>query len=204
MIRAGLTFKPLSGRAVEPHLDALARLRIEVFRDYPYLYDGTPAYEEKYLRAYVESPDSLVVLVCDGGAVVGATTGLPLASETEEFRRPFAAAGYDPGRIFYCGESVLLKRYRGRAVYPRLFAAREDHARALGRFDWSAFCCVQRLDDHPLRPADYAALDPVWTRYGYVRHPELTTRYAWKDIGEAQASEKPMVFWLKPLRENPQ
>ncbi len=201
MTGGGLTFKTCSGRAIEPWLGALARLRIEVFRDFPYLYDGSLDYEENYLRAYVESPDSLAVLACDGDTPVGATTALPLADETEEFRRPFEAAGYDVGRVFYCAESVLLKSHRGRGVYARFFAAREDHARALGRFDWSAFCAVQRPDDHPLRPADYAPLDPVWARYGYVRHPELRTSFAWKDIGETRASAKPMVFWLKPLRE---
>lgn len=204
MAEPDITFRTLSGRAIEPWLGVLARLRIEVFRDFPYLYDGSLDYEENYLRAYVESPDSLAVLACDGDMPVGVTTALPLADETEEFRRPFTAAGYDVERIFYCAESVLLKRYRGRGIYPRFFATREDHARALGRFDWSAFCAVQRPDDHPLRPEDYAPLDPAWIRYGYTRHPELATSFAWKDLGESASSAKPMVFWLKPLRENPQ
>ncbi|WP_339374086.1 hypothetical protein [Methylogaea oryzae] len=60
-----ITIKCLSGRAIEPYLSDLARLRIEVFRDFPYLYDGTQEYEEKYLRTYVNSPDSVVVLAYD-------------------------------------------------------------------------------------------------------------------------------------------
>ena len=198
-----LTIRRLTGS--DPELRAflpdLARLRIEVFRDYPYLYDGTVEYEEKYLETYTDCPESIVVLVLDGDKAVGATTGLPMDAETEEFRKPFVEAGYDPSCIFYCAESVLLPAYRGRGVYPKFFAEREAHARALGRFDLCTFCCVQRPEDHPLRPADYVPLDRIWSKFGYVKHPELTTTYDWKDVDTAEETAKPMVFWLKSLRE---
>ena len=198
-----LTIRRLTGS--DPELRAflpdLARLRIEVFRDFPYLYDGTVEYEEKYLETYTECPESIVVLVLDGEKAVGATTGLPMDAETEEFRKPFVEAGHDPARIFYCAESVLLPAYRGRGVYPKFFAEREGHARALGRFDLCTFCCVQRPEDHPLRPADYVPLDRIWSKFGYVKHPELSTTYDWKDVDTAEETAKPMVFWLKSLRE---
>jgi hypothetical protein len=181
-------------------LPDLARLRIQVFRDFPYLYDGTVEYEEKYLETYLRCPESIVVLVLDGENVVGATTGLPMDAETAEFQQPFLDAGYDPARIFYCAESVLLPAYRGRGVYPRFFAEREGHAESLERFDLCCFCCVQRPEDHPLRPADYVPLDRVWTKFGYARHSELTTTYDWKDVDAAEESPKPMVFWLKSLK----
>ena len=50
-----LTFHELSGPALEPWLDALGALRIRVFREYPYLYDGTLEYEREYLRTYVNA-----------------------------------------------------------------------------------------------------------------------------------------------------
>jgi len=135
-------------------LPDLARLRIQVFRDFPYLYDGTVEYEEKYLETYLRCPESIVVLVLDGENVVGATTGLPMDAETTEFQQPFLDAGYDPARIFYCAESVLLPAYRGRGVYPRFFAEREGHAESLGRFDLCCFCCVQRPEDQRLQYVD--------------------------------------------------
>ena len=198
-----LTIRRLTGSdpVLRAFLPDLARLRIEVFRDFPYLYDGTVEYEEKYLETYTECPESIVVLVLDGDKAVGATTGLPMDAETEAFRKPFVEAGHDPARIFYCAESVLLPAYRGRGVYPKFFAEREGHARALGRFDLCTFCCVQRPEDHPLRPADYVPLDRIWSKFGYVKHPELSTTYDWKDVDTAQETAKPMVFWLKSLRE---
>jgi len=192
-------YASFSGAAIGPHVPDLARLRIAIFRDYPYLYDGDEAYEREYLRTYVDSPRSLAMLVYEGDALVGATTGLPLADEPEDVQRPFAAAGHDVAGIFYCGESVLHARWRGRGIYRRMFLAREAHARALGGFRTAAFCCVQRPPDHPLRPADYAPLDPVWRRFGYVERPDLETAFDWKDVGDSQPSVKPMRFWTKAL-----
>lgn len=189
----------VTGAGVHPHLADVARLRLSVFRAYPYLYEGTAAYEEKYLRTYAEAPESLFVLVFDGAAVVGASTGVPMEQAEDAFQEPFAAHGYDPARVFYFGESVLEPAYRGRGLGVRFFEEREAYARALGRFDHATFCAVERPPDHPLRPPDYVPLDAFWRRRGYTRHPELQTTYTWRDVGEAAETPKPMVFWLKRL-----
>ena len=196
-----IRIKKLSGSELAPYVPDLARLRITVFRDFPYLYDGTTEYEEKYLQTYLKTDESIIVLALDGDKVIGASTGLPMEHETDEFKQPFVDNGYDPARIFYCGESVLLKDYRGKGIYKEFFIGREGQARKLGRFDWCSFCCVQRPDDHALRPADYVPLDAIWTKFGYVKHPELNTAYAWKDVDQAEDTEKPMVFWLKSIQE---
>lgn len=189
------------GPRLGERLRDVARLRIEVFRDFPYLYDGDLAYEEKYLQTYTASPDAVVVLALDGSRTVGASTALPMRDEAEEFQRPFARQGYDLARVFYCGESVLEKAYRGLGIGVRFFEEREAHARALGGFDWSCFCAVERPPDHPLRPADYVPLDRFWRQRGYARHPELATTFRWKDLDQPQETEKKMVFWLKRLAE---
>jgi GNAT superfamily N-acetyltransferase len=191
----------LTGRdaALRAAVPDLARLRIEVFREYPYLYTGSPAYEEKYLETYTRCADSVAVLARSESRVVGASTGLPLAAETPECQAPFIASGYAVAEIFYCGESVLLPAFRGKGLYKTFFTGREQHARALGGFRYMALCGVVRPDNHPRRPAGYAPLDPVWQRFGYVCHPELTTTFDWQDLDEAHESPKRMQFWLKAL-----
>lgn len=197
-----LRVQRLSGSQIADYLSDLARLRIRVFRDFPYLYEGSVDYEEKYLQTYVKSPDSVIVVVFDADQAIGASTGIPLADETPEFKRPFLEHGYDVNRIFYCAESVLLPEYRGQGLGVRFFEEREAHARALGRFDIVCFASVQRPADHPRRPPDYVPLDRFWTKRGYVKHPELQTTYSWRDVGETEESAKPLVFWLKRLEAN--
>lgn len=193
---AMLRLENVHGPRLAPHLDALGALRIAVFRDYPYLYDGTLEYERDYLRTYLSSPDSLVVLVFDGEAVVGASTCLPLAQEGPEFQAPFLQAGIDVAPICYFGESILLPAYRGRGIGKRFFQRREEHAAKLGA-RMTTFCAVDRPDDHPLRPPGYRPLDEFWTSLGYHRRPELRATFVWKEIGEATESPKHLTFWTK-------
>lgn len=191
----------LTGRHSEliTHVTDLARLRIDVFREFPYLYDGNPAYEETYLATYVQCPDSVIVLARDHGRVIGASTGIPLAAEVADFQQPFQQAGHDPQTIFYCGESVLRPEYRGRGVYRHFFQEREKHARSLKSCTHIFFCAVVRPDDHPRRPAGYVPLDRVWNHFGYQKFPELVTTFLWKDLDDDMETPKPMVFWGKTL-----
>jgi GNAT superfamily N-acetyltransferase len=194
-----LRLERIGGRRILDFLPALARLRITVFRDFPYLYDGSEAYERSYLQTYIDAPDSVMVLVLDGDELVGASSGIPLADEVAELRRPFEQSAYPPERVFYCGESVLLPAYRGRGLGVRFFEEREAHARALGRFELICFAAVQRPAEHPRRPAGYLPLDDFWQRRGYRERPELATTFSWQDLDEPAETPKPMVFWTKEL-----
>lgn len=188
----------VAGPGIGPWLDDVARLRVAVFRDWPYLYEGDLAYEREYLAAYARSPDSVFVLAFDGDRVVGASTGLPLADDTAEFQAPFLAAGRPVDDVFYFGESVLLPEYRGHGLGHRFFDEREAHAAALGRFRWTAFCAVDRDPADARRPAGHRGNEAFWTKRGYVRQPGMTVRLAWREIGEQTPSEKPLTFWLRP------
>lgn len=187
-----------TGEAIRAHLEAIAALRIAVFREYPYLYEGTMAYEHEYLGSYAGSPASLVVLAYDGDRVIGASTALPLAQHSDEVVPPFVRAGIDPAGVYYFGESVLAPAYRGHGLGGRFFEERERRARALG-FAIAAFCAVDRPADHPARPRDHVAPGGLWRRHGFVRRPDLVAELAWRDVGDAEETAKPMVFWTKEL-----
>lgn len=187
----------LSGNQLTDYLPEVARLRIKVFKDYPYLYDGNLDYEKSYLSTYSRSSGSVVVLAIDDGKVVGASTAIPMAHETNEFTQPLKQAGYDVNRVFYLAESVLLPEYRGKGIGVAFFTQREAHGQSIGGFDHYCFCSVQRPDNHPLRPREYKALDSFWKKRGYARQDNLVAYYAWKDIDESEESIKPLIFWMK-------
>jgi len=195
---AEVRIETLEGEAVAAAIPDLARLRIEVFRAFPYLYDGDMDYEREYLRAYAESPDATVVVARDGETVVGAATAAPMEDHAEEFAAPLAARGYAFSDIYYCGESVLLPAYRGRGIGHAFFDRREAAGRALGR-RFSAFCAVIRPPDHPARPAGYSPLDPFWRKRGYAPLEGVTARFSWQDVGADAPSEKEMQFWIRRL-----
>lgn len=188
----------MTGAALEAALDDVAGLRIKVFRAWPYLYDGDPAYEREYLQSYRDSERAVVVGAFDGGTLVGASTGAPLADHADDFAAAFEGTGVDLNDVFYCAESVLLPEYRGHGVGHGFFDAREAHARKHG-FSKTAFCGVQRPADHPLRPADYAPLDPFWRKRGYAPLEGAIAHFSWKDVDQAEETRKPLQFWIRDL-----
>lgn len=188
----------LHGPALDAALDDLAALRIAVFRDWPYLYDGDTAYERRYLEVYRDSPDAVLVGAFAGDRLIGAATAAPMADHAGEFGAAFAGTGYLLADIFYCAESVLLPDWRGRGIGNRFFDLREAAARDRG-FRHVAFCAVVRPPDHPLRPAGYRPLDGFWQRRGYAPLPGVVASYAWKDIDRPDETDKPMQFWLRDL-----
>ncbi|MET0327581.1 MAG: GNAT family N-acetyltransferase [Luteimonas sp.] len=193
-----LDVRVLSGDALQPWLDAVARLRMTVFRDWPYLYEGDGDYERGYLDAYARSPRSVFVLAFAGDEVVGASTGLPLADDEAAFQAPFVDQDVAVDRVFYFGESVLLPRWRGRGVGHRFFDLREAHARALGGFDMTAFAAVDRAGDDPRRPAGHRDNDVFWTGRGYVRQPGMTMLLRWNEVDVGEVPH-PLTFWTRPL-----
>ncbi|MCC5788289.1 MAG: GNAT family N-acetyltransferase [Opitutales bacterium] len=192
-------YHEVSGPEVARYFSDLARLRITVFREFPYLYEGAMEYEERYLETYFQHPESYCVLAFSEDRIVGASTGVPFVAEGPEHTRVFAGQGIDPENVFYFGESVLEKDYRGQGIGKAFFQYRESHARRLGRFTMVSFCAVERPPDHPRRPPGYQTLHPFWEKVGFVQDPRLRTTFTWKDLDEGKESPKTMIFWRKDL-----
>jgi GNAT superfamily N-acetyltransferase len=191
--------RTFTGARVAAHLDAVAALRLAVFRDWPYLYDGDHEYERKYLATYAQSPESLFVLAFDGERVIGASTGIPLADEMAAIQRPFLEQDIEPPDVFYFGESVLLADYRGYGLGHRFFDERERYARQLGRFTMTAFCTVERDIDDPRRADGCRSNDLFWTKRGYRRQDDMVCWLDWQEVGSNAPNPHPLRFWLRAL-----
>jgi len=189
--------RALTGDELEAALPALAALRIEVFRAFPYLYAGSEDYEQGYLREFAGAKDSFIIAAeADDGRIVGCATGSALTGHHGEFAAPLAEAGYDLASTFYFGESVLLPAYRGHGLGHAFFDAREGHARARG-YARSCFCAVERAQDHPARPAGYSPLDAFWEKRGYRKLPGLVTTFSWPTKPGAPSETHPMGYWMR-------
>lgn len=198
-----LTLRTLTDSQIHDHLDALAELRIEVFKEWPYLYEGDREYETRYLKAFAEAQGALLVAAFADERIVGASTALPLQNEHEELREPLEKTQEDLPPVaswYYLAESVLLPHYRGQGAGRRFFEEREAHAQKLG-FAHTCFAAVQRDDNDPRRPEGYRELDPFWERLGYTPHEDLVAHLSWQEVGEGEESPKPLRFWLKDLAD---
>lgn len=186
------------GRAT-PLIPALSRLRMAVFRDWPYLYDGSEAEEAEYLAPFLAAPSAALVVAFDGEIPVGCATCLALTEADADIAAPFAAMGLDPADHFYFGESVLLPQYRGRGAGVAFFAAREAHALAASACSYATFCSVRRPDTHPLKPQGATTLHDFWRHRGYAPVPGLACTMRWHQLGEGEV-ENTLDFWRRKIR----
>ncbi len=190
----------LEGQAITDYLDDVAALRIAVFRDWPYLYDGTLDYERQYVASYRDHPGALLVGAFDLGRLVGASTSTPMEDLSAEFAAPFNARGIPRDHVLWGPESVLLPAYRGQGIGHRFFDFREAHARALGR-SHVAFASILRPVDHPSRPAGARTNDAFWRGRGYAPLEGVVVQFIWKDLGGVGETAKTLQVWMKTLTE---
>lgn len=193
-----LEYRRLTGKALAAAIPEVAALRISVFRDWPYLYEGDLDYETQYLAPYGQNPQTVLIGAFDGPRLVGASTAMPLVHHADGFATAFRKTEVDVSTVFYCAESVLLPQYRGRGAGHTFFDLREAAARHYG-YETSVFCAVIRADTHPLRPAKYRPLDAFWRARGYLPLAGVRATFNWKDQGDTTETPKELQFWSRAL-----
>ena len=186
--------KIMRGLEIENHIDDLGRFRMEIFREYPYLYDGSIEYERVYLSRYSRNPESLLLILQDDRGILGACTGMPLTSEDIGFQNTFVGENKD--EIYYIGEIMLRADSRGQGLGSSLLSTALSLI-DLTRFKKVSLCTVDRGLNHPRRPVNYCPPDYLWEKYGFVKSSNHLAYLGWKDIGHEIETDKPMNIWFK-------
>lgn len=190
--------KECVGTQINSYLEPLAKLRMEVFREWPYLYDGDIEYERNYLQQYAQSENSYTLLVFDCEDLVGATTAIALTDTFDDFKAPLKKLEIHAEDVLYFGESIILQPYRGKKLGHRFFEFRESFARKQNK-QICFFCSVSRPFDHPLKPINYRPLHSFWRKMGYQQIDDLSVKFKWKDIDKKTEDDKTLSIWLKNL-----
>jgi GNAT superfamily N-acetyltransferase len=191
--------RSFTGAGLKPYVHSAAKLRLEMFRDYPYFEEPNLEYETQYLRKIASCKESIAVLIFDNTTLVGVSLGYPLNLEEAAVLRPFKEKQLDIDSYFFFGDSALLKRYRGRGIGHHFFDAREAHVQHHKKYRHICFCVPDCKESDPNRPKDYIPLNDFWRKRGYVHFPEMKCELSWQQIGETHPSEKQMSFWIKDL-----
>ena len=193
-----ITEQILTGSAVDDCLNDIASLRIEIFREFPYLYDGRCEEELNYLKLYSVTPDSFVIIVKEGEKVAGAATGMPLRHESTELVDPFSGTSYPVDEIFYVGELLFYPEHRNHGMGMQVVRMVEEQVRSYSTYRYLTCATVVRPDNHPLRPADYIPIDRFLAHTGFNLLTGITTSFTWLETDGVRRSH-PMKFWIKEL-----
>ncbi len=199
MLLTDIHIRAFIGSGLKRYLHSIAKLRLDVFREYPYLQEPNLPKETEYLKRFAASKEAIGVLVFDNTTLVGASLGIPLSLEAPEYRKPFVEKQIDVSSYFCFSESALLKTYRGRGIGHHFFDVREAHVVHCKKYAHICFCAPKQIENDPLRPADYMPLNDFWRKRGYIHHPYLATTLSWKNLSESAPKDHLMTFWIKEV-----
>ncbi len=191
-----ITYQLLQGEKIQDFIDEIARLRITIFREFPYLYDGNEAYEKEYLKKFAEISESLVVLSLDENKVIGAFTSLPMRFEQEGVKKEIPSDWIK--NAFYLSEIVLEKTYRRQGIGRTMFQMMLDKINTLQKYNRILFASIEREENHPFKPHDYISNDEIWIKQGFQKTPYHST-ISWKEINEETDSSKKLSIWQKEI-----
>jgi GNAT superfamily N-acetyltransferase len=194
-----MNFQIARGREIQKYINDIAVLRITVFREYPYLYDGDMPTEVDYLSGYSSSKNSVLIFVKDGEKTVGAVSGKPLADMEELLLVPFAQHHLSVQDIFYLGEIMLLKEYRGKGIGYQLYRKFEDVVKQKKQYQKMAIAEIGRQDQDPRKPKNYIPGRVFWQRLGYIEYPEMIIQVLYKETDNAENIPHSLIYSLKDL-----
>ena len=191
--------RSFTGSGLKPYIHSIAKLRMEVFRDYPYFEEPDLEKEVQYLRKVFVHKESIGVLIFDNTTLVGVSLGYPLAIEEAAITLFFKEADKEIDSYFFFGDSALLKHYRGRGIGHHFFDAREAHIAHHKKYKHICFCVPDCKDPDPKKPKDFISLHDFWRKRGYIHHPEMKCYPIWKELEENSPTKKQLSFWIKDL-----
>lgn len=200
MLMTDIHIRTFTGNAIRSYLPMIAKLRVDVFREYPYLKEPDLVQETQYLIRFSQHREAVAVLVFDNATLVGVSLGIPFSQEPAELQKPFLDKGLSPMDYFFFGDSALLKPYRRRGIGHHFFDIRETHVQQCKKYPFICFCVPKQNETDPQRPADYLFFDHFWRKRGYVP-ASLSAELLWKKLGETSSTPQEMLFWTKNLSQ---
>lgn len=198
MERSDVTTAMVQGDDVKSVIPAVAELRLTIFREYPYLYDGTLSDELEYLKRYATVKGGMVVCAMYEGRVVGAVTGIPLDAEDEAFLTPLRTAGEDVAGCYYVGEALLFPPWRDSGLGSRLLDTLVCEVESWGCYNRLVCATICRDPSDPRKPEAFIPIDGFCQRHGFILHPDLVASVSWREEGGGVCPHD-LVFWMRSL-----
>lgn len=199
MVMTDIHIRSFTGSGLKTWLHPIAKLRMEVFKDYPWFEEPNLDQQTESLRKIASCKESISVLIFDNTTLVGASLGYPLNIEEPALLRPFRDRQLEIDSYFYFGESTLLKHYRGRGIGHHFFDAREAHVAHFKKYKHICFCTPNCPESDSSRPKDFVSPVDFWRKRGYIHHPEMKCLLFWNTLEKAHPSEHQMSFWIRDL-----
>jgi len=192
-----VTFEVLKGSQIKSIEKSFADLRITIFREYPYLYEGDLSTEKHYFDMFGDN--TICITAKDGAAIIGISIGTPLQEVLKRFLEPLTEAHINVKRMFYLADLLVLKSYRGQRIGHALYELFEKEVQKTGQFSTIIVREISKSPDDPKKPSDYHSLDFFWNKRGFKKIDGISQQDKWKAIGDEDISLHTMIYQVKNL-----
>lgn len=180
----------------------IAHMRLTLFKEFPYLYEGDEEGEREYLESYFNADTACLILLYDQGEIVGFSSGVGLHEEMPDIQKPFARHGLNTQDYYYVGEVMLKAPYQKKGL-TKIF--QEHHnwhiqnlkARGEGNFSKLTLMTVVRPDDHPLYPEGYEPIDGILNHFGFQKSDTLFVHLPWSQVDQEEVVDHTLNIWIK-------
>jgi len=193
-----IKYQLIKGKEILPFLEEISKLRRKIFREWPYLYEGTDESDKEFVEVYANC-DAIAVFVINNGKLVGHSIGVPLVAMPEEFTDRFSSHSIPKEKIFYWAEIILLEEYRNKKIGEKIYYQMEEAIKKANKYALISGCEIYREENDERRPKSYRSNDHFLEKIGFVRNPDMIAFFTYKEIGESEATPKEMHFWEKQL-----
>ena len=195
-----LRIESLSGSAATAKLGEWARLRIEIFSEYPYLYEGATKGEQAYLSTYLRTPRARILGLFEGAHVGGMATMAPLDACEDFAEDVVKATGLAPKTCLYVGDIIFEPRYRGRGLFNVCFNAAEDWGRAHG-FSHIVAAAIRTSPTDAGRPQDYRPIAGLFARVGLEKLSGVSMTATYPSTLSHRPEPHVLEYWHKVIEK---
>lgn len=193
----------LRGKEILPFAEDLFTLRIAIFKEFPYLWEGKIEEEKNsiYNKKFLESEDAVMVIAKDKRtkSIIGIASANSLKNEISDLQNILLQRGLNPAEFFYFRESMLLPEYRGLGIGKIFLQEREKIAKQHPQINHITFFCVERDHNDPRKPHDYRSPYLLWHKEGFKKRDDIHHTFEWKIVEEEKPIPNKIVFWIKNL-----
>lgn len=192
-----ISFEVLKDAQIRSIEDSFADLRMTIFREYPYLYEGDLATEKQYFELFGDK--TICMIAKDGPAIVGVIIGTPLQEIFKPLLKPLIEADINVEKMFYLADLLVLKSYRGKRIGHTLYELFEKEVQKTGKFSHILIREIFKSPGDPKKPFDYYSLDLFWDKRGFKKMEGISQQDKWKAIGDEEISLHTMIYQVKKL-----
>lgn len=186
-----ISLKNLQNEEKVSHLREVSDFYNAFYRNPPYFYDASSEAWDRYIRSFVDSPESVLCLAMQEDAIIGIVIGTPLIKTTQKYKAAFVDHPDDLHSLFFLGELSVIPGYEQLGVNQLLC---EEFEHAVAKQQRFSGICVWQMESEKNQASGL-----FWRKMGFadsgIRFDEL-----WKDTFGTEKVSHSMMCWKKSLQ----